>query len=264
MKFAIRDDDTSYFTKPEELEAAYDFVKEGVISLSVVPMSVTNHRGNIFPYGKDLLQKEGNISKNESLVRYLYKNSKYDLLLHGYSHEYKKCQNKWKAEMIWKKRSQIKDELAEGKKLLEKLFDREIDVFVAPNNSINRNAIDVIEELNMNYSGIIYFADRKITLAYLKNFFTRWLFRIKKGIPYPGILDYGKHKELVAYSLDSFERLVYEYNECKAKGHPFVVYTHYWKVNSDQGTKDLLRKIYEYVIADGASLVGVTECFEET
>ena len=92
MKFAIRDDDTSYFTAPEELEKAYDFIKEGCISLSVVPNTVYTHKNTVFPYGKDNLCGEFDISRNKELVDYLKQNKKenrYDILLHGYNHEYK-------------------------------------------------------------------------------------------------------------------------------------------------------------------------------
>ena len=50
MIIAIRDDDTSFFTKPQELEEAYDFITEGCISLSVVPFSVPYHKQSK-PYG---------------------------------------------------------------------------------------------------------------------------------------------------------------------------------------------------------------------
>lgn len=49
MKFAIRDDDTSFFTRPEELLSAYDFVAEGPISLSVVPRTVPHHEKGVPP-----------------------------------------------------------------------------------------------------------------------------------------------------------------------------------------------------------------------
>ena len=51
MKFAIRDDDTSYFTKPQELEEAFGDLTGIPVSLSVIPNAKSNH-GNVFPYGK--------------------------------------------------------------------------------------------------------------------------------------------------------------------------------------------------------------------
>ena len=93
MKFAIRDDDTSFFTKPEELEKAYDFVQNGPVSLSVVPYTVPIHRDDVFPYGRGnaaLPHVSYPLSGNTVLVDYLreaVKTGKYDILLHGYSHQ---------------------------------------------------------------------------------------------------------------------------------------------------------------------------------
>ncbi|MDQ0149539.1 DUF2334 domain-containing protein [Eubacterium multiforme] len=266
MLFAIRDDDISYFTTIEELERAYDFVKEGTISLSVVPKTVSRHKDDIFPYGKGINDGYYTISDNDRLVDYLRqecKNGRYDILLHGYTHEYKKLDNKWVAEMKWKSKEILQKELMAGKKELENIFSFKIKVFVAPNNSIDDKAISVIEDLKMNYSGIILHGDRKKNFRYFFNYIKRWGTRLIKKIPYPGILDYGKHKELVAYTLDNFERLKYEYECCKKKKVPFVVYTHYWQINDDPIKKKLLKDIYSYVINDGAKLIPLTECFKE-
>lgn len=54
MLFAIRDDDTSFFTKPGELESAYDFVTEGTVSLSVVPFAVPHHEKGVLPCGEGI------------------------------------------------------------------------------------------------------------------------------------------------------------------------------------------------------------------
>lgn len=265
MQFAIRDDDTSFFTRIEELESAYDFLEEDeCVSLSVVPFSVPIHRDDVFPYGKCENTEKKHIEDNVELVDYLreqVQQGKYDILLHGYSHEYKKVADKWVAEMKWKSESQLFEELPFGKKILENLLNCNISVFVAPNNSIDQKAIDVIEELNMDYSGIILKGDRKKTLRYCINFIKRWIYRMFVHIPYPGILNYGKHKELVAYTLDDYDRLIKEYNKCKKHKSPFVVYTHYWQLNGDAKQKELIKKVYKYIKEDGAKLVSVSDCF---
>lgn len=267
MKFAIRDDDTAYFTKPEELEQAYDFVESGPVSLSVVPYTVAQHRDDVFPYGKDI-QQDGYfpLGENTELVGYLASSvqaGKYDILLHGYSHEYQKVNGQWTAEMKWKSQGQLAKEIPEGKKYLEELLSTKIKVFVAPNNHIDQKAISVISNLGMDYSGIILHKDRKITLRYLANYCKRWTVRAVKKVPYPGVLDYGDHRELVAYTLDNVERLKNEYDICKKKNVPFVIYTHYWMVNFDPETKKMLMEIYKYVMSDGAELVRLTDCFED-
>lgn len=50
-------------------------------------------------------------------------------------------------------------------------------------------------------------------------------------------MNYGKHKELNAYTIDNYERLIYEYHICKARKVPFVIYTHYWQLNTDEKRK---------------------------
>lgn len=266
MKFAIRDDDTSFFTKPEDLENAYDFLNGGCVSLSVVPCTVPIHKDDVFPYGKGIERGFYDIADNQELINYLQKQLKlgrYEILLHGYSHEYSKRDGIWKAEMLWKSEKQLREELSKGKEHLERLLSCNVRVFVAPNNAINQNAISVIEDLAMDYSGIIQKNDRRVDIKYLVNFTKRWGYRAIKKIPYPGILDYGKHKELIAYTLDSYDRLVLEYQACKRRKQPFVIYTHYWQINDNPAMKDLLKRIYEYVTKDGSELIALSKCFEE-
>ena len=82
-----------------------------------------------------------------------------------------------------------------------------------------------------------------------------------KKIQLPGALNYRGHWELVVYILDSFERLEYEYLECKKKNSPFIIYTDYWHANNNPKTKEILKEIYNYAIEDGAKLVALSECF---
>ncbi len=95
MRFAIRDDDTSFFTKPEELEKAYDFVQEGPISLSVVPCTVPHHEKGVLPYGEGIPFGYYPVGDNSELVDYLRHNRNYDLMLHGYTHEYQQINGVW-------------------------------------------------------------------------------------------------------------------------------------------------------------------------
>ena len=80
MKVAIRDDDTSYFTKPKDLQRAYDFLNEDdCVSLSVVPYTVPVHRDDVFPYGKEIGMGYYDIAENTELLEYL--KEKYKSLL---------------------------------------------------------------------------------------------------------------------------------------------------------------------------------------
>lgn len=262
MKFAIRDDDTSYFTKPEELESAYDFIRGGTVSLSVVPFTVPHHEKGVLPYGEGIPDGYYGVGDNHALVEYLRHNPSYDLLLHGYSHEYQQIDGQWYPEMRWKDEDRIRQELTKGKAYLESVFDVPMRVFAAPNNTVDQRTIRTLEALSLNFSGIINHRDRDFSLQYVKNYVARWGYRIRTGLRIPDVLDYGRHKELVAYRLDSFDRLVEEYRACKKRNAPFTVYTHYWTVNRNGDEKRLLKSIYDYVTDDGAILTGLSDCFD--
>lgn len=262
MKFAIRDDDTCFFTSPHEIESAYDFLSsDDVLSISIVPYSVPLHKRNHKPYG-DHEYKEYNIEENIELIKYICKGVKkgtLDPLLHGYSHEYLEVSGKWVPEMKWKDLDRLENEISMGKELLERLFSSKIKVFIPPSNHIDRKGISVLEKNNLDLSGIIIINDRSITLRYIRNFIIRWLYRAIYGIQYGGVLDYGAHKELCAYALDSKERLIKEYLHCKKRNFPFVVYTHYWFLNQNIEEKRKLKFIYDYAKNDGAKMVALSD-----
>lgn len=267
MLFSIRDDDTSYFTKPQQLKEAYSFIDNGCISLSVVPFTVPSHKDCVFPYGKDLEYKTYAISDNIELIQYLTEEQKkgnIEVLLHGYSHEYKMINGKWLPEMLWKEKKQIDFEIKDGKKTLEELLKCKIKVFVAPNNGIDENAIGACEDNEMDYSGIIQHSDRDLSIKYIANYVYRWFFRCRFGIAPGKCFEYGKHSEIYAYAPDSLERLKKEFNTCKRYGWPFVIYTHYWSLLEDKNEKLLIQDIYQYAIEHGATLVPLSKCFEKT
>lgn len=265
MRFAIRDDDTCYFTHPKELETAYDFINEkDVLTLSIVPNTVPIHKKGNRPYGiYDF--KEYDIEGNHELLEYLKKGvneGKIDPLLHGYSHEYKCDNDNWFSEMEWKDENRLHFEISNGKARLERALNTNITVFVPPSNHIGKKGIRVLEKNQLNLSGIIQFNDRTISVKYIINFLKRWSIRLFKGIQYGGILDYGKHKELCAYATDSLERMIVEYNYCKKHNYPFVIYTHYWSMNKNPNEKEKVKQIYEYVKRDGAEMVGLSMFFK--
>lgn len=271
MYFAIRDDDISYFTKPEELDQAYDFLKEmgleGPVSFSLVPYTVPNHHENVFPYGKGHPWGYYLLGDNPDLVGYLkekYKEGKADFLLHGCSHEYKKVRGRWMPEMLWKDESRLKKELKEGKDYLEDLLNIRLQVFVAPGNKIGPDGIAAIEKLEMDYSGILRLFDRRPSPRYAHHFLHRWSYRLAKGLPLPQAMDFGGHTERVAYMLEDEEKMHLAYDACKSRNVPFQFYVHYWQINRSPEMKHRLKNLVEYLIADGAQLISVNRCFRRS
>lgn len=262
FEFAVRDDDTAFFTSPGELENAYSFMKDGCISLSVVPYTVARHTDTSMPYGDRSPDGYHALGDNAALVAYLKEKTssgRYDILLHGYSHEYQPKDGKWYPEMIWKDAERLAGEVREGKNYLEKLLDTSISVFSAPSNEIDRKGIAALEDNNLNLCGLIYgIRSRRMSFSTLRHFTKRWAVRLKDGIQYPGLMDYGKHRELNAYPLNDDRLMDIEYDYCKEHATPFVIYTHYWKLNRNEEEKRRLLRLYERLCHDGARCVSVS------
>ena len=266
MLFAIRDDDTCFFTKPEELSKAYDFVKDGTISLSCVPYCFPYHKDSN-PFNTNVEPGYYNIEDNPELIDFLKNgivSSKFEIMLHGFSHEYKKIGEEYMAEMIWKSKHQISDELAHGKKHMEHLLGINIETFVAPNNLADDKCISVLEDLGMNFSGTIWkkFGDRRCDLYYLRNHIHRTLYHLKYKMPFSGVYHYKHHLELYAHNIRNFDDAMRIYERCKQENHPFVIYNHYWDLNANPERKKLMSQIYDFVIEDGCHLVPMSECFK--
>lgn len=264
MLFAIRDDDTSYFTQPNQLVEAYDFIERGCVSLSIVPYTVPYHKDS-HPYGEGFAYREYDICENVELVDFLRKaihEGRFAAMLHGYSHEYKKVDGIWEAEMRWKSHEMLVDQLAKGKKHLEETLDSEIRVFVAPGNQIDEKGVDALERNGLNYSDIISKnRDRKLDWWYLRNYIHRSVYKMRYDIPYGGVYTYCGHKELYAYPLKGKDYLMRVYRLCKQQNLPFALYTHYWELLNKPEKKALLRDIYQMALEDGAELVSMNRCF---
>lgn len=267
MKIAIRDDDISFYTNPEDLKKAHEFLGDFPISLSVVPFTVKDHTGNK-PYGNVSSEypRYMDVDKNKELVEFLRKQVKegrYEILLHGINHEYKKIDGEWVPEMLFKKENELIEKIKEGKEYLNKTFDTDIKVFVAPSNAIDKKGIIAVENSNLNFSGIIRHKDRPFSLKYCISYIKRWSYRAITGLQYGGVLHYEKHDELIAYPRSSFEHMLNEYETCKKHGHPFVIFTHYWEILRNKDERESIKKIIDIAIKDGAEPVLLSECFEK-
>lgn len=266
MKIAIRDDDISFFTNPEDLKKAHEFLGDFPISLSVVPFTVKDHTGNK-PYGdvSDEYPKYNEVGKNKELVEFLkdkIKEEKYEILLHGINHEYKYNGEEWIPEMLFKDEMELTNKIRESKEYLNSIFDTDIKVFVAPSNMINKEGIRAIEKSNLNFSGIIRHRDRDFSIQYLMSYIKRWSYRAFTGSQYGGVLHYPKHDELIAYYVSSFDDIMKDYENCKRHNHPFILYTHYWELLRSEDERNKIRKILDVAIKDGAEPVLLSKCFD--
>ena len=153
MKFAIRDDDISYFTDPVKLENLYiDIIQDCPISFSCIPFLGGNNDDLNDPetrskYDKQWLDwispDEKLIGENEELVNLLRKwcdQGRGTIMMHGVHHDL--CE--------FTQNKNFTDEVKKAKQYLERLFSRDVLVFTPPNNSIGISGVHAIEENNMD------------------------------------------------------------------------------------------------------------------
>ena len=96
LRFCIRDDDTCFFTRPEELERAYGLITQsGPVSLAVVPFC----RAGTSKAVPEQLRRTWSVHplhENVELVEYLREKvraGRFEIMLHGYHHDERECRS---------------------------------------------------------------------------------------------------------------------------------------------------------------------------
>lgn len=256
---AIRDDDTSFWTNPEDLIYIYgDLLKKGgKLCLAVVPESYQL----ISPGDRTLfyINKEKHfIYENHNLVGFLQpyvNNGQIEIMLHGYDHSYSVVYNNeirfldeetrkeigprkdipFLPECVYKDLNVFKHELNNGRQILEETFNTKICTFVPPSNAISADVVKVIDEMGMNISGtILPTFNRKLDVYSIYGYFFKFLWKIfDRKHKYPYIMRYKNHKELVGHAytpLTDYERYNAEFLFCQAHNYHFTMATHYWEI----------------------------------
>lgn len=116
ISIAIRDDDTGFFTKPEDLRFVYIELEDFPISFSVVPFVTDVCGGCSEALGNTSIR---GVADNVELVSYLKELSnsrKGEILMHGITHQYKENDGELVPEFLWKDISELRKELPSAKK----------------------------------------------------------------------------------------------------------------------------------------------------
>jgi len=234
MYFCIRDDDTSFFTSPEELEKAYgDITKWGPVSLAVVPFHRAGtskaiperHRGRwtVHP-----------LHENTELVSYLRQrvlDKKFEIMLHGYHHDEPGCHR----EFVCGK--DLARKAGEGRNYLEDLLGTSVRIFVPPHNAIGSKGLKSIVMAGLHLGCIAGVRSGWSPLSPLT--WKHWL-RLRQwqrsgGCGIPWILDLGDHREIAGNpitplsSLDSNKKT---FATALRIGGVFCAATHYWELSA--------------------------------
>jgi len=255
MKFAIRDDDVNFFTKPEDLEKVYnDIWNICPVSFAVIPFV----KGMVSPMIPEKYWNEKKyfpIGENFGLVAYLkekIKEKKISIMLHGYSHE--NNPDGYEFETGDNLYNKIKD----GKEYLEKVFGVEVKTFVPPHNTISKEGVKAINKLGMNLAVVpsFYFDKRPWNYKTFKVFLKRRIFKIKYKDEPPFVFDFGNHKEIRCIPLTpivNFKFLKEKFDIAYKFNGVFCLATHYWEMNSkmkdepERTQKEIFLQFLEYI-----------------
>ena len=236
MIIAIRDDDTCFFTKPEQLSSVYnDYWHICPITLSVVPFIhssvVTLPPVILIPKEYKREAKRYPVGENKELIDFLHNliAKRYiGISLHGY------CHKKINGKPEFGASGNLKEKVNEGKAYLEKLLNYKIRVFAPPSNSLSVDGVKAVIDAKMNILQAYGFYpwERPLTYKGLVNFaklFSHYL-KHKRNHPYPYILDFKTHKEFACVGLgrrSTLEQLKNSFHFLKGRGANMCIATHY-------------------------------------
>ena len=258
MYFCIRDDDTSFFTSPDELERAYGQVtKYGPISLAIIPFCRAGMSRGL-PEKYRGLWSIHPLEENTALVQYLrhgIANGRYEAMLHGYHHD----EPDTKREFIGG--SDLRRKVREGKRYLEDLLHTRIRVFVPPHNAIDRSGLEAITREGLHLGGVAGVRSGWPVLS--RTTWATWLrlrkWRVNGGAGLPWVLDLGDHREIAGTPitpLSSLQESEISFEHARQVDGVFCAATHYWEFDAPSRRSDAhtvgghLRRLIDRAVTD--------------
>jgi uncharacterized protein DUF2334 len=232
MYFCIRDDDTSFFTSPEDLENAYgEITRWGPVSLAVIPFCRAG-------FSKGIPEKfRGRWSihplhDNGALVDYLragISQRRFEIMLHGYHHDEPSGRGEFSMG------SDLVEKTKDGRKYLQDLLGTNIRVFVAPKNTIGKQGLRAIIQAGLDFGGAagirsgwsVFSSATWRTWLNLR----KWQNRFEAGIPW--ILDLSDHREIPGTAItpsSSFAKNKSIFACAREVKGVFCAATHYWEL----------------------------------
>ena len=269
MKVALRDDDTSYFTRPERLHEVYGAVWDRVpVCLATVPFAIGYKRPGI-PEAHWTSGQSFPLEQNRALadeLRRLRAGGRITIALHGYSHEDFADGYEFQAAPDPERR------VAEGRSYLERVTAGPIGVFVPPHNALSKRGLSAVAHAGLNLLGsFLSFRPsmRPWEWRTLPNYFRVRHVRAATGrgrrdrFVYPFVLRYRRHAEFGCHSLipgTTLDELLRGFDEARALGGHFCLATHYWEI--DRTMHDVLMRFLDHVgRVPGVRLAAAEELF---
>jgi hypothetical protein len=258
MDFCIRDDDTSFFTSPEELERAYGEVSHwGPISLAIIPFCRAGMSKGIPEQFRGQWSVHP-LHENQPLVEYLRERiaaGRFEAMLHGYYHD----------EPIGRGEFAVGDDLVrrvtDGRKYLEDLLGTTIRIFVPPWNAIGRRGLHAIAREGLHLGGVAGVRSGWSPWSYAT--WRLWLqlrrWHKRGGVGIPWVLELGDHREIAGNPvtpLSSLQRNEAAFESALAIGGVFCAATHYWELGvpsvhaGEPTVGEHLRRLIEHTVSN--------------
>ena len=253
MKIALRDDDTCYFTSPDELERVYGDVWQRVpVCLAIVPFAVGYPRAGI-PESEWHSGRRFPLEENHELVEWLRRRiaeRRITIALHGYTHE------DYPDGFEFQAAPDLDRRVMEGRAYLERVLHTPIRLFVPPHNALSKRGLAAVSLAGMNVLGS-FLSFRPTNRAWDRFTFSNWR-RIQQfrratsrtradRLVYPHPLRYERHAEFGCHGLipgTTFEDLAAGLDEARRFGGDFCLATHYWEV--DERLKGVLLRFLDH------------------
>ena len=257
MKFAIRDDDTCYFTEASELERVYHDVWDRVpVCLATVPFAIGYERVGIPSqhwHDGQAFALDRNAPLTEFL-RSLVDSRRATIALHGYTHQ------DYPDGFEFQAAPDLDRRVSDGLRYLRATIGANISVFVPPHNAMSKCGLAAVGAAGLNILGsFLSFRPSMRPWDYMTP--ANWIrisqFRRSSGrtkrdrLIYPHVLRYADHAEFGCHSLipgTTVEELTAAFNEAKNAGGDFCLATHYWEV--DAAMKSVLLTFLDHVARD--------------
>ena len=253
MKVALRDDDTSYFTDPERLEAVYHDVWDRIpVCLAVVPHAM-GFADKAIPEKYWQAHRAFPLTENPAIVtllKDLVDRGRVTIAQHGFTHEDFPDGHEFQAA------PDIESRLARGQAYLEHSLGTKIRIFVPPHNALSKRGLQAVGAAGLNLLGSFLSFRPSMRPWEPRTLGNWWRVRNYRGrtarskgdrMIYPHVLRYRHHAEFGCHSLipgTTIEELVRAFDEARDAGGDFCLATHYWEV--DDTLKDVLVRFLDY------------------
>lgn len=231
MYFCIRDDDTSFFTMPDELEQAYgEVTRWGPVSLAVIPFCRAGFSKGV-PESFRGRWSVHPLHENRPLIECLRAGAakgRFEIMLHGYYHD----ERNGGAE--FSRGDDLAHKILHGRAYLEDLLGVRVRVFVAPKNAIGREGLRAVARAGLHLAGTAGLRSGWSLLS--QKSWRTWLalrqWRNGGGLGTPWILDLGDHREIAGNPvtpLARFDGNKAVFHTALKLGGVFCAATHYWE-----------------------------------